>query len=69
MLFLMKTASSAYSNQTTRNNERFDANDANPESRTGILQDTSSGKLMRESEDDYACTGMLKLNDAFKKAL
>ena len=31
------------------------------------MQDTSSGKLERESEDDYACTGMLKLNDAFKK--
>ena len=61
------TASSAYSNQMTRNDERFDANDANPESRTGILQDTTSGKLMRESEDDYACTGMLKLNDAFKR--
>ena len=67
MLILMKTASSAYSNQTTRNNERFDANDANPESRTGILQDTSSGKLERESEDDYACPGMLKLDDAFNK--
>ena len=67
MLFLMKTASSAYSNQMTRNNERFDANDANPESRTGILQDTSDGKLERESEDDYACPGMLKLDDAFNK--
>ena len=63
----MKTASIAYSNQMTRNNERFDANDAKPESRTGILQDTSSGKLERESEDDYACPGMLKLNDAFMK--
>ena len=63
----MKTASSAYSNQRTRNDERFDANDANPESRTGILRDTSSGKLERESEDDYACPGMLKLNDAFNK--
>ena len=63
----MKTASSAYSNQMTRNNQRLDANDANPESRTGILRDTSSGKLERESEDDYACPGMLKLNDAFNK--
>ena len=67
MLILMKTASSASSNQTTRNNERFDDNDANPESRTGILLDTSSGKLERESDEDYACPGMLKLNDAFNK--
>ena len=67
MQFLIKTASSAYSNQMTRNNQRFDANDANPESRTGILQDTSDGKLERESEDDYACPGMLKLNNAFNK--
>ena len=63
----MKTASIAYSNQMTRNNQRFDANDADPESRTGILRDTSSGKLDRDSEDDYACPGMLKLNDAFNK--
>ena len=63
----MKTASIAYSNQMTRNNQRLDANDANPESRTGILRDTSSGKLERESEDDYACPGMLKLNNAFNK--
>ena len=37
------------------------------DTRTGILQDTSSGKFERESDDDYACPGMLKLNDAFKK--
>ena len=64
---LMKTALSAPSNQTTRNNKHFHDNDTNPESRTGILQDTSSGKLMRESGDDYACEGMLRLNEAFKK--
>ena len=63
----MKTASSAPSNRTTRNNEHFDANDADPESRTGILQDTSSGKLMRESEDDCACEGMLKLMMLLKR--
>ena len=63
----MKTASSALSNQTTRSNEHFDANDADPESRTGILQDTSSGKLTRESEDDCACEGMLEITNAFKK--
>ena len=63
----MKTASIAYSNQMTRNNQRLDVNDANPESRTGILRDTSDGKLERESDEDYACPGMLKLNDAFNK--
>ena len=63
----MKTASSALSNRTTRNDEHFDAKNADPESRTGILRDTSSGKLERESEDDCACEGMLNLNEAFKK--
>ena len=64
---LMMTASSALSNQTTRSNEHFDVNDADPESRTGILQGTSSGKLMRESENICACESMFELNKAFKQ--
>ena len=64
---LMMTASTALSNQTTRSNDLFDDNDADPESRTGILQDTSSGKLKRDSEETSACDCMLELNEAFKK--
>ena len=64
---LMMIASSALSNLTTRSNGHFDANDADPASRTGILQDTSNGKLTRESEDDCACEGMFELDKAFKQ--
>ena len=64
---LMMTASSALSNQTTRSNNLFDDNDADPASRTGILRDTSSGKLKRDSEETSACDCMLELNEAFKK--
>ena len=63
----MMTASSALPNQMTRANGHFDDNNADPESRTGILRDTSSGKFMRDSEDANACEGMLELDKAFKK--
>ena len=62
-----KTASSALSNQTTRSNNLFDDNNADPASRTGFLQDPSSGKLKRDSEKTSVCDGMLELNKAFKR--
>ena len=63
----MMTASSALPNQMTRCNGHFDENDADPESRTSILRDTSNGKLTQESEDVRACEDMLKIDKAFKK--
>ena len=64
---LMMTASSALPSQMMSGNRLLDDNNADPASRTGILQDTSNGELKRDSEEAYACKGVFELDKAFKR--
>ena len=61
---LMINASSALLSQTTSGDL---LNNAEPAYRTGILQDTSKGKLKRDFGEASACEGMFQLDKAFKK--
>ena len=67
MATLMKTASNALMNQTTRNDCRLDENNTDPAPRTGILLYLSSGRFDQDSKESSACDGLLKINKAFKR--